>query len=147
MRKTNYKATKVNGVKRDYHRALMEEHVGRTLDYDEMVHHVNENKLDNDIDNLRVMSRADHSRLHQLGRKMPEEGVRKRALNRRGKLYGTPRKLTDEQVSYIKDNYIPRDKEFGTRALARKFGISHSEISRLLRGKTYTSTEQYFTGP
>lgn len=30
------------------------------------------------------------------------------------------RKLTDEQVRYVRDNYVPRSREFGMNALARK---------------------------
>jgi hypothetical protein len=47
------------------HRAVMEEKLGRRLSPDEIVHHIDGNKLNNDISNLEVMSRSDHSRLHR----------------------------------------------------------------------------------
>ena len=47
------------------HRAVMEEKLGRRLTPDEVVHHKDGNKLNNDISNLEVMSRGDHSRLHR----------------------------------------------------------------------------------
>ena len=47
------------------------------------------------------------------------------------------RKLTDEQVRYIRNNYVPRSKEFGKRALAKKFNIDYSTIGYILSGKTY----------
>lgn len=39
-----------------------------------------------------------------------------------------PPKLSDDEVEYIKENYIPKDRKFGSRALGRKFGVSHDTI-------------------
>lgn len=36
---TKYKAIKVDGIKHDEHRYLMEQHVGRKLNSNELVHH------------------------------------------------------------------------------------------------------------
>lgn len=47
------------------HRDIIEKKLGRRLDPSEVVHHKDGNKLNNDIDNLEVMSRGDHSRLHR----------------------------------------------------------------------------------
>lgn len=46
------------------HRRKMEKHIGRKLQYNEIVHHKNKNKLDNRLVNLEVMHRGSHSRLH-----------------------------------------------------------------------------------
>lgn len=43
-------------------------------------------------------------------------------------------KLTEKDKDYILNHYIPKCKEFGCRALARKLGVSHSVVSRLLKG-------------
>ena len=48
------------------HRAIMEEALGRRLKPNEIVHHKDGNKQNNDISNLEVMERRDHSRLHRL---------------------------------------------------------------------------------
>lgn len=48
------------------------------------------------------------------------------------------RKLSDKQVEYIRNNYIPGDKEFGCRALSRKFNMHHKTIESLLKNETYT---------
>ena len=47
------------------------------------------------------------------------------------------RKLTLEQARYVRENYVPGDKEFGGRALARKFNVDRSVIEGIVSGKTY----------
>lgn len=46
------------------HRYVMEQHLKRYLKPDEVVHHLNDNKLDNRIENLEVMTRSEHSSHH-----------------------------------------------------------------------------------
>lgn len=57
------------------HRLVMERHLGRPLNPDEVVHHINHDKTDNRIENLQVMSRAEHINEH---RDDLEEGLRGR---------------------------------------------------------------------
>ncbi|MDS7057068.1 NUMOD4 motif-containing HNH endonuclease [Klebsiella pneumoniae] len=42
-------------------------------------------------------------------------------------------KLTMEEVKYIKENYKPRDKEFGAKALAEKFGVHSITIGKVAK--------------
>ena len=44
-------------------------------------------------------------------------------------------KLNEEQVKYIMKNYKPRNKEYGLRALARKFNVSTGPIQNIINGK------------
>lgn len=48
-----------------YHRIIMENHLKRLLNTDEVVHHLDGNKKNNDISNLELMTRQEHSKHHQ----------------------------------------------------------------------------------
>ena len=47
------------------HRAVMENHFGRLLSQEEVVHHKNGDKKDNRIENLVVVTRSEHINLHR----------------------------------------------------------------------------------
>lgn len=46
------------------HRKIMENYLGRKLKNNEIVHHKDMNKLNNDISNLEVLTRSEHTKLH-----------------------------------------------------------------------------------
>ena len=59
-----YERITINGDPKGKHRLIMEQIIGRVLDYNEVVHHIDGNTQNNDILNLKIMSRKNHSRLH-----------------------------------------------------------------------------------
>lgn len=47
------------------------------------------------------------------------------------------RKFSDEDIGWMRENYIPNDSNFGTRGLARRFSVDPSTISDIIHYKTY----------
>lgn len=50
--------------KSNLHRTIVEEAIGRKLAFNEVVHHVDCNHLNNSLENLMIMSRSAHAKLH-----------------------------------------------------------------------------------
>lgn len=63
--KARYRKVKVNGKSFSEHRFVMEQHLGRKLRTDEHVHHKNEDRFDNRIENLKILTPAQHLALHK----------------------------------------------------------------------------------
>lgn len=55
------------------HRLAVESQIGRYLNKDEVVHHINKNKKDNRIENLMILTRSEHATLHGHERKKTNE--------------------------------------------------------------------------
>lgn len=66
--KTNGYAEFTNGKNkgRGVHVVIIEQKIGRKLFSNEVVHHIDGNKHNNDVDNLQLMTRSEHSKLHIL---------------------------------------------------------------------------------
>lgn len=62
--KSRYRSVKVAGKKVDEHRYVASCILGRPLRSDEVVHHKDGNKLNNDPSNLEIMSATAHKKLH-----------------------------------------------------------------------------------
>ena len=56
----------VNGKTVSYPKYLVEQTLGRDLDKNETVHHIDGNPANNSLDNLQVISRKEHCRSHAL---------------------------------------------------------------------------------
>jgi hypothetical protein len=54
-------------------RLVVERRIGRKLNPDEIVHHINGNKRDDEFENLMLLSRGEHTTLHCLGRMVSRE--------------------------------------------------------------------------
>ena len=64
-----YRQIKINGKNIREHRYIMERHLNRKLNIDEDVHHINECKTDNRIENLQLISHSNHTVLTHTGRR------------------------------------------------------------------------------
>lgn len=87
------------------------------------VNHKDGNKLNNRVDNLEWLDR--HEQLKHAYKLGLKEKVKAR------------RKLTDEQVREIRTTYKCQSTEYGTVALAKKYGVTNCAIGFILRGITY----------
>lgn len=91
------------------------------------VNHKDGNKKNNCVENLEWATYSENT-LH----------AHKNNLIRRRKgteVYNA--KLTDEQVRYIRENYIPYDKNFGGTAFAKKFNVCAETIYLVLKNLHY----------
>lgn len=91
------------------------------------VNHKDGNKLNNNASNLEWVTSSENMR-HAY-----DNGLQK-------PLYGTNNpasKLSKEDVEFIRNNYIPRDKIYGARALGRMFNISHTKILNVINNESY----------
>ena len=57
-----------------FHRWLMEQHIGRPLIWPEVVHHINEDKTDNRLENLQLTTASEHLSAHKKGQNKAKMG-------------------------------------------------------------------------
>lgn len=123
-----------DGSMKDEQRYVMEQHLGRLLSPDEVVHHINGQIQDNRLCNLQVMTRREHAQYHlkgRPGRKLtPEEreAVRWR-LSGEGSWF---HKLTVEQVKEIRNRASQGES---CAQLAQIFRVHRSTIRRACNGE------------
>lgn len=166
-----------------YPRIIMENYLGRNLLSEEEVHHIDGNPLNNNIDNLEVLTKSEHLKIHasenrkyydktmicpvcgkeflwtsEQQQRFNSNRTRKERVNKNttfpfcskscAGLYGRQiqkelgiktRKgsIPDETIRYIRNNYIPGDKEFGGGALATRLNINRKRMYDIVNYKTY----------
>jgi hypothetical protein len=129
-----YQAIKVDGKKIDLHRFLGEQIIGRPLEDDEVVHHVDGNIQNNTPENLQVMLRKDHSKMHNVGKSMSEKSKAILSAINMDKPNYSGRKLTDEEARAV---FKLRNFGMTFRAIGKELGISHHCVMDIYYGKYY----------
>ena len=112
---SEYLAIKINGTKHDLHRVIVENKLGRKLRKNESVHHIDGNKHNNNPDNLEVILRSKHARMHA-----------------RETLNGA--KLTPSDVRRIR-MVIKQGVRINT--IAQAYGVDRKAISCIKSGRTW----------
>jgi len=117
----SYKYRKIkiaDKITKDEHRLIMENFLGRKLEFNEVVHHIDGNGKNNSLSNLKIMSRKEHSKLHFNLNPIKTESTKM-------KLRIANSKVTLEQAIRIKYNSEPVQK------LILELNISKFVISRI----------------
>jgi len=125
-----YKRMRVKGRLIDRHRYVMEQHLGRKLRSDEIVHHINEDTQDDRIENLEVTTRSDHARGH-----VTEESIDRLVLSRQvvgEETYNSV--FTDEDIRDIRRRL---DAGEGGKDLAEEYGVAPQTISKIKLRKSW----------
>jgi len=94
-----------------------------------IVEHRDDIKTNNHVSNLMWSTHSNNNK------NAYKSGLRK-PVEIKGEQNGNS-KLTEEQIKWIRDNYIPRHKEFGGISLTKKFGVKKAQISRIVKNETW----------
>lgn len=92
-----------------------------------LVRHLDNNKLNNLPENLAWGTYQDNSDDYA-------KTVNAYDNCPRGENHGLS-KMSDSDVSFAREKFILRDKDFGYRALARKFNVTHETMRRIINRK------------
>lgn len=98
---------------------------------EETVNHIDGNKTNNVYSNLEWTNRSGQM-IHAYKLNLKTSRVGSSNSNA---------KLTPDEVRYIRAKYKKNDREFGSSALGRKFGVTHRVITLIANGETYKDVQ------
>ena len=107
------------------HRAVAEMFIINIYNKNE-VNHKDGNKLNNNMNNLEWVTNKENIQ-HAIDNNLLD--------NKREK--NPSSKLLEKDIEFIRNNYIPNNKDYSYNALARKFNVSKTNIYLILKNKTW----------
>lgn len=129
--KKGYIEIKTEAGWRFQHIEVMESHLERTLAPGERVHHGNEIKSDNRIENLELMEHGEHTAHHHAGQRRSIKTRTLIAVRARARS-----KLTEQAVKEIRD--LVASGTMSRRRAAKRFGVSPMTVSRIANNQTWS---------
>ena len=123
--KDGYVRTQIGGKTRTVHRLVALAFIPE-VDGKVFVNHKDGNKQNNNATNLEWCTRSENM-THAYQYNLKSSVGTKNGRN----------KLSYEDVSFILENYVPRDKQFGAKALAEQFGVAHQTICAVVSGQNW----------
>lgn len=91
------------------------------------VNHIDGNKQNNEINNLEWATYSENT----------QHATKMGLTNHAQGTDSTSSKLSYDDVIYIREHYISGDNIYGTRALGRRFNVSHETIRDVVNNNTY----------
>lgn len=113
------------------HVHIMESYLGRTLEKKECVHHCDNNKNNNKITNLELMTVSEHTIFHSTGRS-PNIKTRKLMSDKKIGIPSKKRSLTYEIACKIRF-----EKKLSYQEIANKYNTSKSIVAHIKKNRSY----------
>lgn len=121
-----YPSVSVYDKKIFVHRLIYQYYYNIKLKTLEWVHHINENKLDATITNLKMMTAEEHQSYHAKGRPLTES--QRKSIREKNKKYNTKKEITREGILNLRNNGYTMNE------IVKKLKCSQMTIQRRLYG-------------
>jgi len=136
---------RVNGHKERVSHLAVLEATGREVAPDEVVHHINEDTADNNIENLQVMTRVDHCKLHnprdasRFGVSAAEDKNLWNKLYRRemANAAGIAPRVIKVTKTIYEDILDLLSRGMSQCSIARQYDLDQSTVSRIKSGERH----------